>query len=193
MLKKLKISDSKKNFLSELLSNILDTIKEYTYIKPRRAYRRIKHILSWIPFHYREYDWDHSYIMEMLEIKITRTRDCILKNNHLSKDSLERIRKSTTEAIAVIASIRKDEFCEKEREAHDKKWGKLRSFMENKWSADTLGRRWISLRDNANTDAKKRKELKESRKLWALEESRKRDAYARLGEIFKTELEGWWD
>lgn len=184
----------KKFFEPEAIGDrILDFFKELFYHKPRRAYKRIKHILSWVPFHYNEYDWDHGYILEMLQIKITRTRDCILKNNHLSDDSLERIKKSTTEAIDLIAAIRKDEFCEKEREAHDKKWGKLRSFMENKWSADGLGRRWLSLRDNANTDAKKKQEIKDSRKIWALEEKRKADAYQRLGEIFKTELEGWWD
>jgi len=206
MSKKSKISVSKglsKSYIARLKKKffgpdtigdtILDFFKELFFYKPRRAYRRVKHILSWIPFHYNEYDWDHGYILEMLQIKITRTRDCILKNNHLSEESLKRITKSTTEAIELIALIRKDEFCEKEREAHDKKWGKLRSFMENKWSADSLGRRWISLRDNANTDKKKAQELKDMRKIWALEESRKQAAYERLGEIFKTELEGWWD
>lgn len=202
MSKKSKISGIKKTYVAKLKKffepdaigdRILDFFKELFYLKPRRAYRRIKHILSWIPFHYNEYDWDYHYILEMLTIKIRRTRDNILRNNHLAKESLDRITKSTNEAIAILEAIQKDEFCEKEREAHDKKWGKLRSFMENKWSADSLGRRWISLRDNANTDKKKAQELKESRKIWALEESRKRDAYTRLGEIFRDDLEGWWD
>ncbi len=46
----------------------------------RNGYRRIKRIVAWIPILWKDEDWDHSYLFELLRFKISRMRQEIEKN-----------------------------------------------------------------------------------------------------------------
>ncbi len=47
----------------------------------RRFYNRIRTIIAWLPLLWKDYDWDYSFFITIIQFKLTRMANCIEKSN----------------------------------------------------------------------------------------------------------------
>src|SRR6185369_6100046 len=70
----------------------------------------IKNLIRWFPIVWKDRDWDHHYILEVLKFKIKNTRDLILKNDHINDEDLERINKYCSLCIKLMVLIQEEKY-----------------------------------------------------------------------------------
>lgn len=71
---------------------------------------RIKHVCKWVPTLWNDYDWDHVYIMIMLQKKLLYTRNRIVKNSIIVEGQLESINRYITICINLIDKINNNDY-----------------------------------------------------------------------------------
>lgn len=158
----------------------------------RDVCRFIKRVIEYSSILWKDKDYDYAYILDMIQYKIQRTREHIGHHNLLT--NTQKYCNQMLEVEALIEFIRKDEFCEKEREAHDKKWG------ESVWNSipcndgnKFAGSEIRTVRLNVRTEKDRINERKEYRKLMNLEIQRSRNAWNRLFRLLNQNMRNWWD
>lgn len=51
-------------------------------IRPiRKFFHKIKKIISYLPYLWKDEDWDWCFILDLLIYKLERTRDCLIRND----------------------------------------------------------------------------------------------------------------
>jgi len=91
----------------------------------RDFYRRVRNVLRWLPTIWKDRDWDHSYINEILIRKLEFTRDFYLSDKPYSSEA-SRTADEIQEAISRLHQTKDSwEFYEDPALEHlERKWGK---------------------------------------------------------------------
>ena len=91
----------------------------------RDFYRRVRNVLRWLPTIWKDRDYDHSYITEILIKKLEFTRDFYLSDKAYSAEA-DNVAKEIQEAINRLHMTRDSwEFYEEPAiEQLEQKWGK---------------------------------------------------------------------
>jgi hypothetical protein len=133
-------------------------------------------------------DWDSHFIYIMLQFKLERVYKA-LKNGfaiHEKKDMA-----ALRRCIKLLKNLSKDDYDEKYFKAHNKKWGKLKTWYDPIEGSDNLS--WKSSRPKAKTPAQQIREREEFKKTWEnADEDRKNDRLE-LFDLLHKHLDAWWD
>ena len=102
----------------------MSLINTFTY-PFRDFYRRVRNVLRWLPTIWKDRDWDHSYINEILIRKLEFTRDFYLSDKPYSSEA-KRTADEIQEAISRLHQTRDSwEFYEDSAlEQLELKWGR---------------------------------------------------------------------
>lgn len=144
----------------------------------------ISNILVYAPLLYRDRDWDHAYLYDLMAVKMRRMA------RHHERYGLVKSSSKIARELRVCAELldriegRIDPMLPFER-AHTEKWGEL--------TFEGGGLFTRLKREKVFTKADEEAERKESRRLWDHEEAIKRRALELFGKIFVRKSQTWWD
>jgi hypothetical protein len=142
-------------------------------------------------------DWDHGYLLDILEFKFLNMMKYHRDHGHLMENP--RIAHELRECSEICHRVHIDNYCEAEHAAHDAKWGetKFEHVPAKEYGVDKLGKPLMYelniSNPNATTPELEEQEKQEHRAIWDLERTRKQADLDRLAELIRTRLENWWD
>lgn len=145
-------------------------------------------IIKWMPIVWNDRDWDHYYLLKILEFKLLKMEKLFRKyGNHMSSDKQARQLKKCSE---IFKRLYKDEYQEESFMMHDKKWGDLN--VEFKEVSEDLSE-IIFRRKNALTKKDKINEKHESKicikKGYEKQMTDLKDGFR----IMQDNILSWWD
>jgi hypothetical protein len=178
----------------ELWCSFLDTFY-YSWKTPIDIFFEfLERVWKWLPVLWRDRNWDHAFILEVLEHKIKLTRECIGKYDRHT--TAKRDCQNMRIAEILIRRIREDNYGDSFMEEHDAKWGKLEFrrdapkdnvLFDNKFSKSGL------VRANISSQEAWEKEGKEHKRIIDHCLYQKNQDYDYLFKHLKKHLEKWWD
>jgi hypothetical protein len=142
-------------------------------------------------------DWDHGYLLTLLEFKFLNMMKYHRDNGH-TMDS-DKIALELAGCAEICRRVHTDNYCETEHAAHEEKWGraKFETLPAEEYGRDKLGEPKMYTLNighvNATTPELKEQEREEFRAIMRLEDERKQEDLNRLGELISAKLSGWWD
>lgn len=155
----------------------------------------IKRVWDYLPILYKDRDYDYISILTLLAYKCKRTREYIETHGHLMNS--DRTCNQLRFAEFLIERIIKDEYCSKEIEEIDKKYGSITLLSRN---IDEEGKEIIAAREvlftrkNCLEDPKLiKKEKEEINYIWDKAEKLKQDDYDMLFKHIRKHIQTWWD
>lgn len=145
---------------------------------------------------WNDFDWDHHFLLDLLELKFKS-----MGHYHLHHGNLERSGETALELFDLaetIQRIRKEDYTIAEDAAHEAKWGKASFNMPPamEYGTDKLGKprmySWHMQVPNATTKDLEKQESEERRAIYKLGEDRLQADVKHLSEGFLKIME-WWD
>jgi hypothetical protein len=146
---------------------------------------------------WNDFDWDHGYLLALMEFKFLNMMKYHRDNGHLMDNPT--IAHELRECSEICRRVHSDNYCEAEHAAHEAKWGKseLTHTPAQEYGVDKLGKPKMFelhvVNPNATTPELKEQERKEQLAIFDLERQRKQADIDRLAELIRTRLENWWD
>ena len=175
--------------MKELWRTIVFRLKDF--------YRRVKNVLRWLPTIWKDRDWDHSYITEMLIKKLEFTRDFYLSDRAYSAEAAN-VAKQIQEAIDRLHMTRDSwEFYEDPAiEQLERKWGKTTfNSIPFQYAEDgsVLTYELKSKTEKVVTDEDEKQYKKEFRT--SLNDARKKYTEDKIAayEFIARNVDSWWD
>jgi hypothetical protein len=144
---------------------------------------------SW--FLRKDFDWDYTFILTLLQFKLRRTRKRILANDIITR--AEEIAAQIKHAEDLIQNWLDDNFCEDLYKTHEEKWGDTVDLSK---PFDKDGARyytWDMSREKATTEELKEQERKEQRVIYDAHEKARQECLDELFNHLRKYIEGWWD
>jgi hypothetical protein len=144
-----------------------------------------------------DFDWDHGYLLELLEIKFTNMMKYHRDHGHTM--DADKIALELGECAEICHRLHKDDYIEAEILAHDEKWGEFKMDFtpDLEYGTDKLGKPKMFKSDFSRSGAPtlelQEQEKQEHRVIWGLEEQRRQADLDRLAELIRTRLLSWWD
>lgn len=160
--------------------------------------RKISRIVWWIPVLWKDEDWDHRYILTILDKKLERTRDAI-KNGHGDDEQWINPRcAEIDEARDLLSIVLKDEFVESEFNSFYEKYGHIKMIDREVDPKTGCIRCDMVYEKTIMPDGTINKEIleeahEEIRRLSAIEEERRGEAYQKLFSSISKNIRNWWD
>lgn len=143
-------------------------------------------ILLW-----KDFDWDYSYILILLQYKLRRTRKRILANDIILRS--EEIAAQIKHAEDLIQNWRDNNWCEDLQEVHERKWGSTVDLSE---PIDVNGKQmwsWNISREKATTPELKKQEKREQRAIYQAMENAEEECWNSIFDHIKKRGRNWWD
>jgi hypothetical protein len=151
-----------------------------------RNYRRICRSLAWAKLGWNNYDWDHAYLLEVIEFKLKRMqREIVVQGHHIPDKATDQ---SLRLAIKLVGKLQKHDygyFCDQ----HIAKWGSL-EFIEK---TDENGRKYTGMGRPGVTPEQEEAERAEFRAAYLKDDSIKARDTRWLFNIIAKYNEYWWD
>lgn len=184
--KALNILDTKKTWWDESKEKVellpyswYHWYNDQDWLHPARCWRRFLHVVKWIPFLWRDQDWDYCFLYEMMEIKLRH-----MKEHHLQEQltgDWKEIAAQLEAAEQCVRRLRNENYCEEEYEKHRKKYPKdffdqLIPANETHFVQKPMGKR----------------EATSLKKIWEQEEKRRQADLDLFCKLFKEHSRGWW-
>lgn len=142
-------------------------------------------------FLWNDYDWDKLYIMRLLQYKLKRTRKAISSNNIILRS--EEVAAQIKHAECLIQNWIDDDFESQLFEAHNKKWGKTKSFSKEVKVGNKTYHQFEITREKTTTEDLKKQEAKEYREIITKAAlAREKNADLLFAHIRKY-IDEWWD
>ena len=154
-------------------------IYEVPYCWVMIIYRRIKRVLSWLPFLWYDNDWDgDTCLLDVMQYKIQRMRRNMLEDDVFPSKDRNKYADDMGYCIEIINRIRDDDYCNKEYEEVFKKHPMI----------------WIPISDTSysmtyQNDEQAKKEFNEADKK---AQTLRHNDYQRLGRILENESKKWY-
>lgn len=147
----------------------------------------LRNLKLWLPFiwKYRTWSWI-GFGGQAMIISLRDTANAIDGFFVGSEKEARRMRM----CAKLLERIIEENYCEKEHEEHDRKWGKL-NMVENK----VEGKDYCLVdlyRDNAKTEKEKAKEEKEMKRIWDKETKMEQQDVDLLFETLRKHSRKWW-
>ena len=155
-----------------------------------KFFDRMVKIVQYIPILWKDYDWDHMYFFVLMQYKLKRMRQRILKNNMIVR--AEEIAAQIKHAEDLIEKWLNDDFCKEEYEAHEKKWGEMVDLSTPLDDGSGLWE-WDMSREKCTTPELKQQESDES---MAIHNKCEQERQKCLDDIFnhlRNHVQEWWD
>ena len=149
----------------------------------------LENLIMWFPVIWKDRNWDHTFIYEILKHKLDLTQKHLRKYGHhvdAEKDA-DRIKV----CVNLLNRLIKDDYHENAFKKHHEKWGE----PEFNWT-DLQGSELSQLQinyKNVKTDQDKANQEKEYRKCIEREEFLKNQDLDLLFKIMRKHIQGWWD
>jgi len=139
----------------------------------------IRNIIKWTPLLYKDRDWDHVYLMKIIQFKMSNMEKLFRKHGHHVNS--DRDAKEIRICITLLDKIIKDDYLKKEWTKFDEKWGEL-EFTKNEL-----------IRSKVITEEDNKQVRKETRRLYDKEDSIRNQDMDLLFKIMRRKILGWWD
>ena len=151
--------------------------RDLDIVHPKRAWRKMRNVIYWIPILWDDEDWDHEYFYTIMREKLKRMRE------HFAEHRMHESWEETVEQISVMERslhrLIEDRYMEKEFEEFNAKRGQVTRILE------VDGTRTSSPMPD--------KESEELRKLFDREEMQKDSDRRTVAHIFYAHSHKWWD
>jgi len=152
-------------------------------------------IIDWIPVLWNDYDFEDSHILRILDQKLKRVHKVLNEDPYHMDEKTGELSgpiyaKEVQEARDCIERILEHEYCKKEQEEHDNKFGKLEMIFDDEPSSfDKDGKPLTYSCHFTNVSTASRKS---NSKICKLQEKRLQDDYRKLFNILETKSGCWW-
>ena len=184
---------AKKNFgraFCQLFDDSKSALRELFVQIPKDIKIFAQTLWSYKGFLWSDRNYDHAFILQVLQLKIRRTKEYIGKHQRHTRWELDV--KNMQKAEDMIEAILTASHDEALREAHDAKWGKAKPYFVP--TGDSLGGSYMrSDRPKVHTDKERAQERKEYsamiKKSMKLEEK----AWSKLWVHLDKNMRNWWD
>jgi len=155
----------------------------------RSFFRGIRNIFYYLPVVWRDRDWDHSYILELLRHKLKSVEAGIV-SGRLSMGLSERHRQEIRRTVLLLDRIIADNYHENAAMFHTKRWGHEKIRFKDEGNHYFLDG-WDY--PNAHTpEEQKRAEWERDHRMASWTKSQEYDWEYFIGWIGK-HMRGWWD
>lgn len=167
--------------------------KEQVLSKIEDVWYNIKYgtinLIQWLPIIWKDRDYDHYFLMRLLEFKLNKMGKSFKKyNNHTQTDAHV---KQVNKCANIFKRLYEDEYLLNSFKNHDKKWGNIRVSFEECENPDF--HEIILKRKNVITEQDKTDERKESK---VCSEKGYENQRKDLKEVFRIMYDNiltWWD
>jgi hypothetical protein len=150
----------------------------------------IKNLITWAPIIWRDKQWDHYFLFEIMNKKLSLMEKFFDSDDVVILDA-KKTAKQIRVARILIERLKKDEYDESFHDKLDKKWGRPDFFfkpIENgKYS--TLERTI----DGVKTEKDEKKYTKELKRIYAHVEMQRKQDKEYFCKIFKKYVDHWWE
>ena len=157
---------------------------------PRKVKYGIINLIRWFPVIWKDRNWDHYFIYEVLHFKLSQTEKYLRKYGHHL--NAERDAYNIQVCVNLLKRLMDDDYGEMVFKPHDKKWGKAKFNWDD--CEDKPG--YCSLRierPDVKTEEDKIQERKEFRLLSKHEEQLKQQDLDYLFKMMRKHIQSWWD
>lgn len=158
-----------------------------------RYSERIKRSLAFAKFGWLNYDFDAHTVWGLLSFKLKRIYPVLLKGHAIQEED---DMKALLEAISICERLDRENYEGKYLDAHDFKYGKIKSRHDRVASLDANGKVLSYYYDQWRDGVNKENEEQERVEFRECFESAEKDLQAdvdRLFYILKNHLRSWWD
>lgn len=155
----------------------------------QRFFKRIEICWAYLKQGWNSYDWDYDYLLDDIEFKLKRMRDCF-ENCRVSEDDLKTV-KQIREALENLKVWREpEEYGNVQyRATMQAKWGKW-----ERWHCETDGKYRKTMMKYAKENYKNHDKVqKDNSKLIMEEVKEAEDCKKRFFRILSKNVEGWWN
>jgi len=149
----------------------------------------LKNLIVWFPLIWKDRDWDHGFLFEMLQFKLTRMEKCLRNGIHLYADkTADKVKLCTF----LLDRIIKDEYYDMVFKDHKKKWGE--ADLQCSDCKDKEGYSELRItRPNVKTPEDNEQERKEYRAIMKRPDELMQQDIDMLFEIMRKHIREWWD
>lgn len=157
------------------------------YMEPVYLWRKAWNVVTWIPFLWDDYDWDHVYLWKVMRFKIERMRkDQEEGQNH---EDWKKVADQMRSAEFVLTRLIDDEYVTEEWEEHRKKYGSIMDRHEKVDPNSKLGKQGIAAITRPHRDPACGRDVVRIAKL---DDKRRNDDMEYLGKYLAKHVRGWW-
>lgn len=158
--------------------------------KIRTTLKKIIKTISWFPVIWHDTDWDYSSIFYLLDFKLDKMEKAFRSQQSVSVYA-PIAAKQMKYARFLIDRIMKDDYCKKEYETHEQKWGKL---IHNTIPIEGSTNVKVDFyRTKARATGQEKTEKAESWQIIELNEKRREEDLDRLFRHIRKYIQRWWD
>ena len=144
----------------------------------------VRNLIKWFPVIYRDRDWDHTFLMEIMKRKMDNMQKYLRKYGH--HVNAEKDADDIKKCVILLDRLIKDEYHENISKKYYEKWGEL-EFKESNSGFSTLEHTKVK------TDEDKYQCTKESRILHEKEDNLRNQDLELLFNTMRRKILGWWD
>lgn len=149
----------------------------------------IENLFKWTPVIWRDRDWDHHFLFEILAFKISKMERNFRKYGH--HVGSEKDADNMKMCVEALHRLMKENYHEEAFRKHDEKWG------EASWrtiDSDKKGFRQLLIeRPNVKTKEDEEQERREYKGYLEEEERLTKQDIDYLFDMLKKHVRGWWD
>lgn len=150
----------------------------------------VERLITYVPFLWRDRDWDYGFLEELMLIKLKRMAHRIKENNII--ESSDRVAKQINYAVYLLERIRSGQDLNEAVAKHEAKWGKsYRTFETSKKNPEY--RVWAIHYPNAVTEELKEQAYKEITDAYKAVMEKESELYDRLFRHLRKYWCGFWD
>lgn len=156
----------------------------------RRFIERIRHVFHWLPIIWRDHDFDHAYLYDILIFKLENMQKFFASEYAWTSDA-EKHALELFVAVEMLKKLRVNYFEEETMEEHDEKWGNLFA-----WHEDIPGKDFSILhleRPLAVTQEEKELEREEFRARILNAQEVHEKLRSKAFKFIADHIETWWD
>ena len=151
----------------------------------KQIWHGIKNIISWFPIIWRDRDWDHWYIYEILGFKLKRMEKLFRKYGHAEES--EAIADQIKEVSVALERLIEDDYCADLHSAIRERWGELEFVDIGEDGYSTLKATKVHTKEDEVAHDE------DLRKCFFTEEKEISKDLAFVFETMRDNIRGWWD
>jgi len=149
----------------------------------------IENLFKWFLVIWRDRDWDHIFLFEILRFKISNMERNFRKYGH--HEGSEKDADNMSKCVEVLHRLIEEDYSEEAFGEHDKKWGEASFKLTD---SDKKGFKQLLVeRPNIKTKEDEEQERKEYRYCLKEEERLIKQDIDYLFDMLKKHVRGWWD
>lgn len=177
--------------MKKLFSNIYDNtsliLREIFRVFPRNLFYFFKNLKEFLPILWRDRDWDHGFLMSLLEFKLKKMEKYLDKSEILEdgrKYALE-----IHEVLMLIETYNSNYYFDMAHEEIERKWGKQKRYTREDENGNV---EWLIMYENETSENEKECE-KDRRRIMDKAKEAERKNWNAIWEKLSKNLETWWE